>query len=242
MFIIPELSGLAFPRSLFRLVYRLSTDPHSQPSAVHEGQVPRSSRRSIECAGHFFLLLMSNSQLTHLFTLCAHSPAIDSSNPTGAQPTSVTGAIALSDVHLTYPSRPDVPVLKGISLAFAPGKTSALVGASGCGKSSIISLLERFYDPSSGSVTLDGADVRELNLKWLRSQIGLVGQEPVLFSTTVRQNVEYGLAGSTKYAGVGAEERARLVESALKLANAWEFVTGLPEGELIPLSLSKRSD
>lgn len=107
---------------------------------------------------------------------------------------------------------------------------SALVGASGCGKSSIISLIERFYDPTSGFVTVDGVDVKDLNVKWLRSQIGLVGQEPVLFSTSVKQNVSYGLAG-TIHEGKSDEEKMVLIERALRMANAYDFVSKLPDGK-----------
>ena len=84
----------------------------------------------------------------------------------------------VENVVFAYPSRPNIVITKNLTMSFQAGKTSALVGASGSGKSTIISLVERFYDPSSGVVKLDGVDLKDLNLKWLRSQIGLVGPEP----------------------------------------------------------------
>lgn len=88
-------------------------------------------------------------------------------------------------------------------------------------------LLERFYDPVSGSITLDGFEINQLNVKWLREQIGFVGQEPVLFATTVKQNLMYGL--STKQLQLPSEEIDKLIEIALKSANAFEFVEKLPK-------------
>ena len=83
-----------------------------------------------------------------------------------------------------------------MNITFHAGKTAALVGASGSGKSTIVSLVERFYDPTSGAVKVDGMNVKDLNLKWLRSQIGLVSQEPSLFSTTIKGNIRHGLTGT----------------------------------------------
>jgi ATP-binding cassette subfamily B (MDR/TAP) protein 1 len=103
------------------------------------------------------------------------------------------------------------------------------VGASGSGKSTVISLIERFYDPLAGSVCLDGLDIRGLNLKWLRSQIGLVSQEPVLSSTTIRKNVEHGLIG-TPHQNASPEEKLRLVMEACIKANADGFISKLPLG------------
>ena len=104
-----------------------------------------------------------------------------------------------------------------------------MVGASGSGKSTIISLIERFYDPLRGSVKLDGVDIRDLNMKWLRSQIGLVSQEPTLFSTTIRGNVAHGLV-NTPYEHLPEEEKFKLIEEACIKANADGFVSKLPNG------------
>jgi ATP-binding cassette subfamily B (MDR/TAP) protein 1 len=103
------------------------------------------------------------------------------------------------------------------------------VGASGSGKSTIVSLVERFYDPLCGSVHLDGIDIRELNVKWLRSQIGLVSQEPVLFFTTIRGNVKHGLVG-TPHQRAFPEEKLWLVREACIKANADGFISRLPLG------------
>lgn len=156
-------------------------------------------------------------------------PSIDSASEKGLRPSKVIGEITLENVDFNYPARPDVQIVKNLSLTFPAGKTTALVGASGSGKSTVISLVERFYDPLAGSVRLDGVDIRDLNLKWLRSQIGLVSQEPTLFATTIRRNVEYGLI-STPHQNASPEEKLRLVKEACIKANADGFVTKLPLG------------
>lgn len=146
----------------------------------------------------------------------------------GRRPELVKGSIRLENVHFSYPSRSGVPVLKGLSIEFEAGATSALVGASGSGKSTIVSLIERFYDPDSGVVRLDGVDLKEHNVKWLRGQVGLVGQEPTLFATTIRDNVAYGLVG-TPWEHVDAEEKDRLIKNACIKANADSFIEKLPQ-------------
>lgn len=156
-------------------------------------------------------------------------PAIDSADPSGLKPDTVHGHIELENVKFHYPSRPNVPILKGLNTDFKAGHTIALVGASGSGKSTVIQLIERFYDPLSGCVKLDGVDIRSLNLKWLRQQIGLVSQEPVLFATTVRGNIEHGLIGS-KWEHASDDERYHLVKQAAINANADGFISKLPEG------------
>ncbi|KAG1732478.1 P-loop containing nucleoside triphosphate hydrolase protein [Suillus lakei] len=164
-----------------------------------------------------------------LFATIERVPDIDSANPGGLKPAKVTGEITFEDVKFNYPSRVDVPILKGINITFPAGKTTALVGASGSGKSTIVSLTERFYDPLSGSVMLDGTDLRELNIKWLRSQIGLVSQEPVLFATTIRGNVAHGLVG-TPYEDASDEEKFQLIKAACIKSNADSFISHLPQG------------
>ena len=120
-----------------------------------------------------------------LFATIDHVPPIDSADPSSLIPEMVVGEIELKDVKCSYPTRPDVQVLKGVSLFFRAGETTAFVGASGYGKSTTISLVERFYDPSSGTTELDNTDIKDLNVKRLRSQIGLVSQELILFSTSI---------------------------------------------------------
>ncbi|RLM74707.1 putative multidrug resistance protein [Panicum miliaceum] len=138
----------------------------------------------------------------------------------GATKESIRGQIVFRDVHFSYPSRPDTRVLDGLNLTIAEGATVGLVGGSGSGKSTVISLLQRFYSPDSGEILLDGHDIAALNAEWLRSQIGLVSQEPVLFATSIRENILFG------------DEAASLkqVVAAAKMANAHDFITKLPHG------------
>ncbi|POM80346.1 Multidrug resistance protein ABC Superfamily, partial [Phytophthora palmivora] len=146
--------------------------------------------------------------------------AINASNEDeGDRPDSCVGRIQALGVNFTYPSRPDVQILNDYNVTIEPGQTVAFVGASGGGKSTLISLLERFYDPQEGTILLDGRDVKTLNVKWLRSQIGLVSQEPVLFATTIFENIAAGANGITR------DE----VVAAAKLANAHTFIMSLPE-------------
>ncbi|KAL3661085.1 hypothetical protein V7S43_013694 [Phytophthora oleae] len=145
--------------------------------------------------------------------------SIDSSNEDGDKPGSCVGRIQAVGVNFTYPSRPDVQILNDYNVTIEPGQTVAFVGASGGGKSTLISLLERFYDPQEGSILLDGRDVKTLNVKWLRSQIGLVSQEPVLFATSILENIAAGGSGITR----------DQVVAAAKLANAHTFIMSLPE-------------
>ncbi|NWS25767.1 MDR1 protein, partial [Polioptila caerulea] len=144
---------------------------------------------------------------------------IDSSSKEGYKPDKLIGEIEFRNIHFSYPSRPDVKILKGLNLKVQTGKTIALVGASGCGKSTTVQLLQRFYDPDQGEVTLDGRDIRTLNTKWLRENIGIVSQEPVLFATTIAENIRYGREDISD-AGI---------EQAAKEANAFDFISRLPD-------------
>ncbi|KAF9781642.1 P-loop containing nucleoside triphosphate hydrolase protein [Thelephora terrestris] len=164
-----------------------------------------------------------------LYATIDRVPTIDSADPGGLKPESCDGHITLENVQFTYPSRPNVPIVKDLSLTIQAGSTVALVGASGSGKSTIISLVERFYDPLSGAVRLDGINVKELNVKWLRSQIGLVSQEPVLFATSIKNNVAHGLVG-TQWENIPEEEKFALIKEACIKANADGFVSKLPNG------------
>eukprot|EP00285_Hemiselmis_virescens_P019662 CAMPEP_0173408724 /NCGR_PEP_ID=MMETSP1356-20130122/70456_1 /TAXON_ID=77927 ORGANISM="Hemiselmis virescens, Strain PCC157" /NCGR_SAMPLE_ID=MMETSP1356 /ASSEMBLY_ACC=CAM_ASM_000847 /LENGTH=562 /DNA_ID=CAMNT_0014370079 /DNA_START=126 /DNA_END=1811 /DNA_ORIENTATION=- len=119
-------------------------------------------------------------------------PEVDYESPKGEKLSTVRGDIRFESVRFCYPSRPDTPVLPALCLTIAPGQTAALVGSSGCGKSTTMQLLQRFYAPSSGRILLDGIDIATLNVAWLRSQFGLVSQEPVLFATTIKENIMYG--------------------------------------------------
>ncbi|CAH2322072.1 multidrug resistance 1-like isoform X1 [Pelobates cultripes] len=144
---------------------------------------------------------------------------IDSSSEDGHKPDRLIGQIEFKNIHFTYPSRPESQILKGLNLKVEAGKTIALVGASGCGKSTTIQLLQRFYDPQVGEVTVDGHDIRTLNVKWLRENIGVVSQEPILFGTTIKENICYGRESVTD------EE----IIQATKEANAYDFISKLPD-------------
>ncbi|KAF8109986.1 hypothetical protein N665_0088s0004 [Sinapis alba] len=132
----------------------------------------------------------------------------------------VDGEIQFKDVTFTYPSRPDVVIFDKLNLAIPAGKVVALVGGSGSGKSTVISLIERFYEPTNGAVLLDGNDIGYLDVKWLRGHIGLVNQEPALFATTIRENIMYGKNDAT------SEEITR----AVTLSEALSFINKLPDG------------
>mmetsp|Transcript_26009 Transcript_26009/g.46896 ORF Transcript_26009/g.46896 Transcript_26009/m.46896 type:complete len:1444 (+) Transcript_26009:100-4431(+) len=162
---------------------------------------------------------------------------IDCSSDAGMKPTSCNGTIEFSNVTFSYPSRPQVKVLDGLSLHVESGNTVALVGTSGCGKSSIISLIERFYDVDgddtggdveqgkfTSGIKLDGVDLRDLNVKWLRSQIGLVSQEPKLFARSIRDNIAFGVASVSK------EQSQEEIEEAAKQSNAHDFIMEFPDG------------
>jgi ATP-binding cassette subfamily B (MDR/TAP) protein 1 len=161
-------------------------------------------------------------------TIDRQSP-IDPSSEEGARHEHVVGTIRLENIKHVYPSRPEVVVMNDVSLTIPAGKTTALVGASGSGKSTIIGLVERFYSPIEGTVYLDGVDISTLNLRWLRQQISLVSQEPTLFGTTIYENIRHGLIG-TKWEQEGSEKQKELIYEAAKMANAHDFITSLPEG------------
>ncbi|KAL2992522.1 hypothetical protein AAZX31_10G052300 [Glycine max] len=155
-----------------------------------------------------------------IFRVIDHKPVIDRRSESGLELESVTGLVELRNVDFSYPSRPEVLILNNFSLNVPAGKTIALVGSSGSGKSTVVSLIERFYDPSSGQVLLDGNDVKSFKLRWLRQQIGLVSQEPALFATTIRENILLGRPDANQVE----------IEEAARVANAHSFIIKLPEG------------
>ncbi|CAD6230187.1 unnamed protein product [Miscanthus lutarioriparius] len=156
-----------------------------------------------------------------IFSILDRKSKIDSSSDDGMTLENVTGNINFNNVSFKYPSRPDVQIFSDFTLQISSGKTVALVGESGSGKSTIIALLERFYDPDSGRISLDGVETKSLKVSWLRDQMGLVGQEPLLFNDTIRANITYG-----KHGDVTEEE----VMAVAKAAKAHEFISSLPEG------------
>lgn len=163
-------------------------------------------RQTVTATGKFVQLLL-------------RQPDISTSG--GRRPASCNGAVTLEKVFFAYKTRTDYPVLNEISLTAVPGDVIALVGESGAGKTTVVRLLERYYDPLGGRILLDGEDYTRLNLKWLRSQVGFVEQEPVLFDRPIHENIAYG-AASTR----SMEE----VMQAARLANAHDFIQNLGKG------------
>ena len=161
-------------------------------------------------------------------TIDRKSP-LDPDSEDGKKPDTVDGNVELRNIRHIYPSRPEVVVMEDVNLVVPAGKTTALVGASGSGKSTIVGLVERFYDPVGGEVLLDGINVQEINLRWLRQQVSLVQQEPTLFATTIFENICHGLIG-TEHEGKSEEENCEIVENAAKMSNAHDFILQLPEG------------
>ncbi|CAK8533613.1 unnamed protein product [Lathyrus sativus] len=147
-------------------------------------------------------------------------PKIDSENMEGEILEKVSGEVELNHVKFVYPSRPDSVILNDFCLKVPSGKTVALVGGSGSGKSTVISLLQRFYDPTGGEILFDGVAIHKLQLKWLRSQMGLVSQEPALFATSIKENILFGRENATY------ED----VVDAAKASNAHNFISMFPQG------------
>ncbi|WYZ41446.1 hypothetical protein EsH8_V_000341 [Colletotrichum jinshuiense] len=154
---------------------------------------------------------------------------IDPFDESGDQPSEVEGTIDCENIKFSYPMRPGVTVLENFCLRIPAGKVTALVGASGSGKSTIIGLIERWYNPMSGSVKLDGRPIDTLNVQWLRKHVRLVQQEPVLFSGTVYDNIVNGLVG-TSWENDSHQDKMARVQEAAKIAFAHEFISLLPDG------------
>ena len=159
-----------------------------------------------------------------LKVLFDRKPTIDFWSEDGQPLDSVSGTIEFRDVHFRYPTRPEQPVLRGLNLSVKPGQYIALVGASGCGKSTTIALLERFYDPLVGGIYVDGKEISSLNINDYRSFIALVSQEPTLYQGTIRENV---LLGADREDGAVTDEQ---IEFACREANIYDFIMSLPEG------------
>lgn len=162
----------------------------------------------------------ANAAASRIFEMIMRVPKIDSADQQGKTVSNVKGDLEFKDIDFAYPSRIESLVLKKFSLRVTAGQTVGLVGKSGSGKSTVVNLLERFYNPIRGEIYLDGIDIRSLQLKWLRSQMGLVSQEPILFATTIKENILFG------------KEEASMEEiiKAAKASNAHNFINQLPNG------------
>ncbi|RTE72743.1 hypothetical protein BHE90_012835 [Fusarium euwallaceae] len=180
-------------------------------------------------APHFVAFGRAASAATELFILIDRESEINPFDESGDKPENPHGVIALKGIGFSYPTRPDVKVLEDFSLDVPAGKVTALVGPSGSGKSTIIGLLERWYNPATGTITLDGTDIKKLNLSWLRTNVRLVQQEPVLFNGSVFDNITNGLVG-TPYQFASRDEQMTRVEHAARLAFAHDFIMSLPQG------------
>lgn len=154
-----------------------------------------------------------------VFNILNEGPDPEDKANTGKRPP-VTGDVTSKNVYFAYPSRPHINVANGLNITAKSGQTVALVGPSGSGKSTIINLLQRFYEPKSGDLNVDNTNIADINLTHLRLQMGLVGQEPVLFSGSVKDNIMLGVENA----------KVEDVIEACRLANAANFVEKLPEG------------
>ncbi|XP_072364747.1 ATP-dependent translocase ABCB1 [Scyliorhinus torazame] len=172
-----------------------------------------------QCSPNIEALASARGAAYMVYNIMNQEPIIDSFSENGHKPNQIKGDVEFINVHFKYPSRPDVEILKGLQLKLKSGQTVALVGSSGCGKSTTIQLLQRFYDPEDGMILLDGQDIRTLNVRHLREIIGVVSQEPILFATTIAENIRYGREDVT----------TTEIEEAAKEANAYDFIMKLPD-------------
>lgn len=154
-----------------------------------------------------------------MFKAIDRKPEIDSQDTKGKKLDDICGEIELRNICFSYPVRLNEKIFNGLSLHIPSGTTAALVGQSGSGKSTVISLIERFYDPQGGEVLIDNINLKDFNLKWIRRKIGLVSQEPMLFTASIKENIAYGKEGAT------IEE----IRAAAELANAANFIDKLPQ-------------
>lgn len=157
-----------------------------------------------------------------IIKLLDKQPVIDSESQDGDKLQGYTSNVVFKDVRFHYPTRPDAKILQGLNVTIRQGQTVALVGSSGCGKSTTVQLIERFYDAEEGIVYLDNHDIKNLNVQWLRAQIGIVSQEPVLFDRSLAENIAYGDNSRV----IGMDE----IISAARAANIHEFIASLPNG------------
>ncbi|KAI4351539.1 hypothetical protein L6164_005897 [Bauhinia variegata] len=181
-----------------------------------------STGRVIADAGSMTTDLAKGSDaMSSVFTVLHSFTRIEPEDPEGYKPNKITGHLEFHNVHFAYPARPNLMIFEGFSIKIAAGKSMALVGQSGSGKSTIIGLIERFYDPIKGTVSIDNIDIKSYNLRSLRKHIALVSQEPMLFGGTIRENIAYGALKKV--------DEAEVIEAA-RAANAHDFISSLQDG------------
>uniref|UniRef100_A0A251SJ61 Putative ATP-binding cassette subfamily C member 8 n=2 Tax=Helianthus annuus TaxID=4232 RepID=A0A251SJ61_HELAN len=223
--------GLGFSQSLMACTWaldfwyggKLISDGHLGSKALFQTfMILVSTGRVIADAGTMTNDLAKGSDAVQsVFAVLDRYTLIEPEDPDGKKPDIITGHIEIRDVDFAYPARPDIMIFKGFSINIEAGKSTALVGQSGSGKSTIIGLIERFYDPIKGVIKIDGRDIKSYHLRTLRKYIALVSQEPALFAGTIRENILYGASEE-----VGESE---MIEAA-KAANAHDFIAVLKDG------------
>ncbi|KAL6287172.1 hypothetical protein ACE6H2_011562 [Prunus campanulata] len=227
------VSGIGFGISLFSLFCVYATSFYAGAKLVEAGKTTFSHVFQV-----FYALTMAalgisqwssfavdsskaKNAAASIFAIIDRKSKMDPSDESGVKLDNVKGEIELRHVSFKYPSRPDIQIFQDLSLIIHCGNRVALVGESGSGKSTVVALLQRFYDPDSGHITLDGIELKRFQLKWLRQQMGLVSQEPVLFNDTIRANIAYGKDGDATEAEI---------VPASELANAYSFISSLGQG------------
>ncbi|KAJ0818043.1 putative ABC-type xenobiotic transporter [Helianthus annuus] len=223
--------GLGFSQSLMACTWaldfwyggKLISDGHLGSEALFQTfMILVSTGRVIADAGTMTNDLAKGSDAVQsVFAVLDRYTLIEPEDPDGEKPEIITGHIEIHNVDFAYPARPDVMIFKGFSINIEAGKSTALVGQSGSGKSTIIGLIERFYDPIKGVVKIDGRDIKSYHLRTLRKYIALVSQEPTLFAVTIRENIVYGASKEVS--------ESEIIEAA-KAANAHDFITVMKDG------------
>ncbi|XP_065419923.1 uncharacterized protein LOC101952783 [Chrysemys picta bellii] len=165
-----------------------------------------------------------------IFEYMERTPQI--SPPGTLAPPALRGHLQVQDVWFSYPGRDDAPVLKGVSLELRPGEVTALVGPSGAGKTALVALLERFYEPQRGRLLLDGRDLREYEHRYLHSKVALVSQKPVLFARSLHENIAYGLGGRSRQEVTGAARRANAHGFIARLSHGYDTDVGEMGGQI----------
>jgi ATP-binding cassette subfamily B (MDR/TAP) protein 1 len=216
-------------QTIIAIAHRLSTIRHADMIAVVAGgKIVETGKHEelIEKEGTYFRLI--EAQKRGAKESEASSENNSESNSRRSSITSNTGEehekkgnlLSFHDVHFHYPSRPDQSIFYGLDLDIKEGETLALVGPSGQGKSTVIQLVENFYRPTRGTIKYRGVDMKALNVKWFRTQVGLVSQEPTLFDTSIAANIKMGMPEATQVE----------IEEAAKEANAHDFIMSFPDG------------